>query len=59
MSEHRRRKPVALTPEQAAERFDTGGKSFEEALASVLVGGPDDGHGGPVDEREADNHGSA
>ncbi len=54
MSEHRRRKPAALTPEQAAERFDTGGKSFEEALASVLAGGPDDGHGGPVDEREAD-----
>jgi hypothetical protein len=54
MSEHRRCKPVALTPEQAAGQFDTGGKSFEEALASVLAGGPDDGRGGTVDEREGD-----
>ena len=55
MTEHRsRRVAAALTPEQAAERFDTGGKSFEEAFASVLAGGPDYGHGGPVDEREAE-----
>jgi len=37
---HERRRG-ALTPEQEAERFSTGGLGFEESLTRVLAGGPE------------------
>jgi hypothetical protein len=52
MSEHH--KPRAVTSERVAERFDTGGKTFEESLRLVLTGGRDD-ESSESNEPEADH----
>jgi hypothetical protein len=50
LNEHRRTR--VATDEQAAERFDTDGRSFEESLRLVLAGGRDEES--QTDERGAD-----
>ncbi len=50
MTEHRRRRTAALTPEQTEERFDTGGRSFMDSLRLVLAGGRSEGHESKSDD---------
>lgn len=38
----KKRRRDSLTPEQRAEKFSTGGLSFEESPRRVLAGGPDE-----------------